>query len=251
METKVCKNCGIEKNINEFYFRKDWNKYINICKKCNSIKRKENYLNSESQKEKNRIRANIYYIENKNEILKKAKNRYNNNRKEKISKQKQYYEKNIEKIRNYKKEYVIKNNDKIKQHRKEFYKNNKKEIIKKDLVYKNKRKKEDKLFYFTERIRNVIRTSFIKKGMNKSKRTEEIIGIPLNEFYYYLLQTFKNNYGYEWDGKEPVHIDHIKPLKFCKAEEEVIKCCHYTNLQLLRAKDNLKKSDKLDWKLEV
>ena len=34
-------------------------------------------------------------------------------------------------------------------------------------------------------------------------------------------------------------------------EKEVIKLCLYTNLQLLKAEDNIQKSDKLDWKLEV
>ena len=33
-------------------------------------------------------------------------------------------------------------------------------------------------------------------------------------------------------------------------EEEVINLCHYTNLQLLKAKDNLCKNSKLDWRLE-
>ena len=87
--------------------------------------------------------------------------------------------------------------------------------------------------------------------MLKSNKTEKIVGMPLNDLYIYLLKTFKNNYGYEWDGVEAVHIDHIKPLKQCNTEEEVIKCCHYTNLQLLKAKDNLKKGDKINWELEV
>ena len=47
-----------------------------------------------------------------------------------------------------------------------------------------------------------------------------------------------------YDNKEKVHIDHIIPLATAKTEEDVIKLCHYTNLQLLKAKDNLKKGAK-------
>lgn len=30
METKVCTKCNLEKNICDFYYRKDWEKYIII-----------------------------------------------------------------------------------------------------------------------------------------------------------------------------------------------------------------------------
>jgi hypothetical protein len=40
------------------------------------------------------------------------------------------------------------------------------------------------------------------------------------------------------------HIDHIKPIALATTEEEVIKLNHYTNLQPLWAKDNLKKGAK-------
>ena len=63
----------------------------------------------------------------------------------------------------------------------------------------------------------------------------------------YLLETFKNRYGYEWNGVEPVHIDHIIPLATAKTENDVVKLCYYTNLQLLKAEDNLKKGAKLEF----
>ena len=85
----------------------------------------------------------------------------------------------------------------------------------------------------------------------KNKKTSEILGCDLEYFANYLLQTFKNNYGYDWDGKEKISIDHIVPLATAKTEEEVIKLCHYTNLQLLKAEDNLQKGDKLNWELPI
>ena len=41
----------------------------------------------------------------------------------------------------------------------------------------------------------------------------------------------------------------IRSPKDIKSWEEVIKLCHYTNLQLLKAEDNLHKGAKLDYTL--
>ena len=131
------------------------------------------------------------------------------------------------------------------------YNNDNKEMLKsKNNERVKKRRKKDELYKIKENIKCLIRNSFRKKGYCKSSHTEKILGCNLNCLYNYLLQTFKNNYGYEWDKIEPVHIDHIIPLATAKTEDEVIKLCHYTNLQLLKAEDNLRKSDKLNWKLD-
>lgn len=47
-----------------------------------------------------------------------------------------------------------------------------------------------------------------------------------------------------------VNIDHIIPLATAKNEEDVMKLCHYSNLQLLKAKDNIEKGAKLNWRLK-
>ena len=96
----------------------------------------------------------------------------------------------------------------------------------------------------------MIRVSLKNKNVKKNTKTEKILGINVTVFVGYLLKTFKNNYGYEWDCKEPVHIDHIIPLATAKTEKDVIKLCNYTNLQLLKAEDNLKKGAKTNWKKE-
>jgi hypothetical protein len=69
------------------------------------------------------------------------------------------------------------------------------------------------------------------------------------ELRAYLNETFYKNYGYEYDGTDKVHIDHIIPLATAKTQEGVAKLYHYTNLQLLKAEHNQMKSDRLDFEL--
>lgn len=68
METKICKTCRKEKQLDKFYFRKDANKYKNECKECT----------------KTRAR-NFYYDRNIREKLKfsieKEKNKHPNQKK--------------------------------------------------------------------------------------------------------------------------------------------------------------------------
>ena len=230
IETKICNKCNIEKPIDQF--GKKNNKYLSRCKQCINNYMKEYCLKNKEYKKTN----NKKYRENHKEKIKEiTKNWRENNKIHKKEIDKQYYENNI---------------DKIKEYNKSYYKKNKKKLLEKAKIYKNKKRKEDELFKIKGQIRHMINISFNKKGLNKSKHTEEIIGMPIKDFYNYLLQTFKDNYGYEYDGKEKIHIDHIKPLKYAKTKEEVIKLCNYKNLQLLKAKDNLQKSSKINYKLE-
>ena len=49
--------------------------------------------------------------------------------------------------------------------------------------------------------------------------------------------------GMSWDNYGQWEIDHIKPLSLATTEDEVIKLCHYKNLQPLWKIDNLNKSN--------
>lgn len=200
METKICKNCSIEKEIIEF--RKSYSsargKYY--CRnKCRECERKQN-----------------------NEYNRK---KYNNGGKE-IDKK--YHDEHRIYYREYNKKY---------------YQEHKKEINSKRQI----RKQNDKIFYLTINVRKSILNSFGRKNYKKTNKTEKITGLKNEQITEYLLKTFKNNYGYEWDGKEKIHIDHIIPLATANSEEDVIKLCHYTNLQLLKAEDNWKKGDRLEF----
>ena len=206
METKICKYCNEEKNINDF--RKNRNK----CKKC------ENNYNKE------------WYLKNKDNKLKYSK---------------EYRNANIDLTKKWYLEWKSKNIN----YQKEYYYNNKNKIISRNVKNYKIRMQNDTLFKFKDQIRKMIYNSFYRKKYNKNEKCEQLLGCNYKTFIKHLLKTYKNNYGYEWDEMEQVHIDRIKPLKQCNTEEEVIKCCHYSNLQLLKAKDNLEKSSKLNWEL--
>ena len=137
----------------------------------------------------------------------------------------------------------------IEQYNKKYWKKNSKEIMKKRNPYFNQKRKEDYIFKIKEQIRNLVNISLKNKNHRKNTKTSKILGCDLDFFIEYILGTYKAIYGYEWDKNESVHIDHIIPLATAKTEEEVIKLCHYTNLQLLKAEDNLKKGSKTDYKI--
>lgn len=160
--------------------------------------------------------------------------------------QKEWYNKNKNRILVERKEYRENNKEKIKK-----WKNENKEKIN---ISRNKYLKErfenDYIFKLKHQLRKMLSRSFNRKGKEKTEHSEKILGCSIETFIDYLLQTYKNNYGCEWDKKEAVHIDHIVPLATAHTEEEVIRLCHYSNLQLLKAEDNLKKGSKINYELK-
>ena len=84
METKICDKCGIEKTIDNFYFRKEKNSYRNTCKDCKNKIRREKYQNN--KEEINKKRREIY-AETKDEYNAKRRNRKNSNPKSRLREQ--------------------------------------------------------------------------------------------------------------------------------------------------------------------
>ena len=195
----------------------------------------------EKNKDKVKTRVKKYREEHKEEIKEKRKEylkQYN----------KKYKQTHKEQIKKYNQE----NKDKFKEYKKKYRENHKKIIQEYDSKYRKKRKQEDYLFNMSHQIRNLIRTSFKRKSCIKANKTEEILGCKMDYFIECLIKTYENNYNekWDWDYLKNVHIDHIIPISTAKSEEEIIKLNHYTNLQLLKAEDNMQKSDKLDWRLD-
>lgn len=283
-QVKVCKKCNINKPLNEYAKRviNDKIYYSGKCKSCLNEEHREKYKKDETMRIKNRENANKYRLEHKEEIKQKRKEyfkeynkKYYENNKEYFKEykqqenykeqQKEYREKNKDKIKEQNKKYKEENHDNIlikrkkwdkkyrdnhKEQRKKWLEDNKEIINKYKREYHQERVKTDPLYKFEKQIRGIITSSFTRKKYKKNSHTYDIIGLDSKDFIDYLLDTFKNNYGYEWDGKEKVHIDHIIPLAIADTEEEIIKLCYYTNLQLLKEKDNLIKHDKLDYEIK-
>ena len=243
METKKCSKCGIEKSINNFY--KNGEKYRADCKECYKKIWQDKYY--EKNKERLRLKCQEYRKQNKNKIKEYNRNYYQTN-KEKISNKrkkylKDYYANNKEKWKKYN------NTEERKIYQKEYNKKYR-EINRKELNKKNKNKRENDIKYkMISRTRNLVNMCFKKNKYKKNSKTHNIIGCDYDFFVNYLLKTFKNNYGYEYNNDENVQIDHIIPLSTANSVEEVIKLNHYTNLQLLKEEDNRKKSNKLDWRI--
>jgi len=151
---------------------------------------------------------------------------------------KEYYKYDAEKLSNkYKnnKELMLKKAN-------EYYKNNKIERIKYQSQYIRKKLDNDIIFKLRCTLRK--RTAcFLKTNKNRKSLIKDILGEEVFNVKIYLESKFLKGMTWENHGLYGWHIDHIIPLSSGKNEEEIIKLCHYTNLQPLWAKDNLKKSN--------
>lgn len=84
------------------------------------------------------------------------------------------------------------------------------------------------------------------KGNYKTGSAVKDLGCSIEDLKRYLESKFVE--GMTWDNrsKDGWHIDHIRPLANFNLtnKEELLKACHYTNLQPLWAKDNLTKGNR-------
>lgn len=238
MEKKICSKCKIEKNICEY--RKDSTKKDGLyssCKECTKFFGKKFSMD--------------YYIKNRQDLLKKRKEFKEKN----PNIIKKYYltykEKNPEKLKESSKKYKEKNYEKIIQYKKNHYRNNieshikyRKENYKKRNEYEKNRKTIDPTYKLISNMRSRMNRFFKLKNITKKNKTFEIVGCSPEQLREHIEKQFKDGMCWEKMGKY-IHIDHIIPLASAKTEEEILKLCHYTNLQPLWAEDNLKKRDKI------
>ncbi len=80
----------------------------------------------------------------------------------------------------------------------------------------------------------------IKRNYKRGSAVSDL-GCSIEEFKAHLESKFQP--GMNWENRGIWHIDHIVPLSSFNLQnrEELLKACHYTNLQPLWAKDNWSK----------
>jgi len=207
-------------------------------KKAQKERSRKSYLKNIEKKRKE-------YLENREEILKKDKEeRIKNPEKYKEKSKKQYW-KHRDKLLKRNAEYRVKNVEKISAQKKIYAKKNKEKIK----VYKRIKIKEKYHKDLNYKMKSTIRRSILYalQGKDKSKRTLEFLGCSIEYFWKHLESQFTPRMTRENHGSFGWHVDHKIPCAAfdLKCPVQQLACFHYSNLQPLWWKDNIKKGAKI------
>ena len=213
MENKRCSKCRKLKSINEFYKRKDNNKYRNECKSCQNLlnkqwrKNKPGYTKEQSKKwrAENPIKANA--------ICKKYRDSHKKERYITCT------------------NWRLNNTDKANEIQKRCY---------------TKRRKTPK-GNLDHRMGVAIRESL--KEMKNSRKWENLVGYMVKDLRKHLENLFKDDMNWERFLKGEIHIDHIIPQSLWKFDSyndrEFKQCWALANLQPLWASENWSKGNRI------
>jgi hypothetical protein len=218
---KICTKCGEEKSSSLFRKNKlTKDGYHNKCKQCLKNYDKNNY-------HKYKEKRHAYKKQHKKEIQKYQRQWHDNHKEQDHKKSKLRFIK-----RKTDNNYIL--------YRRKYCK---------------ERKENDINFYIVWKLRNRILQA-IKQNSKKGK-TSELLGCTINHLLIHLQKTAINNGYIDFDinnhKKREYHIDHIIPCSAfnLKCEYHQKLCFNYTNLQILKAEENLKKHKTIPEKLLV
>lgn len=246
METKVCRICGKELPLTEFWKNPRAKDGLeNRCKTCLKEKNKKSYYEHqqkrrdtikkwhENHKEQDALKGKIYREQHRKELNEKKKTyRKENATKIKMyanahkEEQQAYRELHKEELKEYQKNYRKNNKEKIKEYYKTKYKT--------DIQYKLK---NDYLHLVERVIRN----------QKTTPKEEEILGCDYQTFRSHIESKFDKEMNWDNYGVNGWQIDHIIPISSFDLTdiEQVKKCFNYKNSQPLWAKVNKRKFDLL------
>ncbi len=225
---KRCVKCETDKPIEQFNnISRSIDGKDGYCKDCRSIMNKD-------------------YRDNNGDILKIKASEFRSKNAELIrARSKKYKEENPETVKLANKASWIKNRHKYRDTIKQYRDTNKVELQAKKLAYRKNRVVVDVIYAMRVRVSGLIAASIRNSGWTKKSRTHEILGCSYKEFVTHIEKQFTK--GMTWENRSEWQIDHITPLATAKTEAEVIALNHFTNLRPLWAKDNLAKSDSIQY----
>jgi hypothetical protein len=226
-------------------------------------------------KEKQKERHAKYYLKNK-EKIKSQVAEYRRTHKDDIKKRRkkrrrEYYLVHKQEIKEYMIKYQAGHKDEIKAYRAEhkqerkaksakYHLEHREELMRKKAKYKNEHREQineqvrnkrltDPLTRLSSNLRSRTTTVFNRMKLNKPAKTEELLGADWKTVMQHIESKF--TFGMDWSkvGSE-IHIDHKIPLAKAKTEKQLIKLCHFTNLQPLWAEDNRRKHYKTDYTIK-
>jgi hypothetical protein len=223
-DLKRCYKCQVEQSKDGFVkCRRNIDGLAKRCKKC----------------------SHDIYIANQDHI--KAKSRTNAlKNKEKIKERSRLYrEQNSERLKQRAKSYRDQNKDIIAKRKADYAKKNRDKLNKYLRDYKKSRESQDIVFSLNRKIRR--RMWYALKKKKGSGQAIDFLGCSIDFLKGYLESKFQPGMTWENNTYTGWHIDHIVPLSaFDLTDVTQLKlACHYTNLQPLWAKDNLRKSDRI------
>ncbi len=224
---KICKECGKEKSLDDFYKNKRMKDgYVNQCKACDSVywkkRRDDPKTGGIIRKRKNEYQKRMYHTDStyRLKILKQGKESTNRNR---------------ERVRKYHQEW-----------------NKRPEVMSRKRIRERKsyqRYKYNIAYKLKKNIRTSVWQSLNRRQISKNGACwEKIVGYSRFQLKYHLEQLFVgdmswDNYGNKW------HIDHIIPCSFFEYKNandvEFKMCWRLENLQPLWASENHQKSNKI------
>jgi hypothetical protein len=220
---KTCTKCKIEKNESEF--SKDKHKKsgrVSQCKKC--INLRQNLKNS-NNREKAREYSRIWRLKNLESERKRYRDRYWENPKLSREKNKKKRDRENPILRKLKQ-----NHPKVLERRREIHRI---------------RKEKDIMYRLAKTLRARLNNFLKATGYKKIGSAIKDIGCTSDFLKNYLESKFQPGMTWENWSSNGWHVDHIVPLSSAKTPEDMIKLCHYTNLQPLWAADNLKKGSRV------
>ncbi len=184
-----------------------------------------------------------YYLEHKDAILNRARELYIKNREAKLAYSAEYQRNNVEKKRVWQKRH--RDSEKGKKTRTLWRETNRLGYSKRLLERQRERERQDPSYKLANRLRH--RLYMAIRGSHKRGSAIQDLGCSVQELKLHIERQFQDGMTWENWGVNGWHVDHKIPLTHfdLTKHEDVMKACHYTNLQPLWARDNILKSNKL------